>query len=104
MPRRALLAERRAFGWLDLAAQHIAGVAQRRLLGMNPGNLEALLRIEFAIILRSAPSRFLESPRSRAKLGPLLQIPRPAVAARSIPVVGHNALVGVFHSRSPRSS
>ncbi len=56
MARRALLAEGRALGRLDGAAQHVARAAQRRLLGVNAGDVEALFGVELAIVRVEPPA------------------------------------------------
>ncbi len=81
MPRRALLAKGRALSRLDRAAQHVSGVAQRRLLGVNAGDLEALLGVEFAIIGIQPPAAAWESRRCRARRDPSPQKLRPAAFA-----------------------
>ena len=56
MTRSAFLAEGRALGGLDGSAQHVAGVAQRRLLGVNAGDVEALFGVEVAIVGVETPA------------------------------------------------
>ena len=65
MARRALLAEGRALGRLDGSAQHIAGAAEWRLLGVNAGDVEALFGVELAIGSLSRQPLFGITPMPR---------------------------------------
>src|ERR1039458_9721917 len=58
MPRRAFLPERPALRRLDGPAQHVPGPAKRRLLSMNPRNLEPFLGVELAISGAHPPAAF----------------------------------------------
>ncbi len=56
MAWRAFFTEGRALGRFDGSAQHIARTAQRRFLGVNAGDVEALLGVELAVVRVEAPA------------------------------------------------
>src|SRR5271165_7067524 len=97
MPRRAFLAKRPALRRLDRPPQHIARTAQRRLLGMNACNVEALFGIEFAIGLAqppAAPGNDADSPPRPVRY---LKHFAQQLLRGLVSVERHDALVGVLH-------
>ena len=56
MAGSAFFSEGGALGGLDGSAQDVSGAAESRLLGVNAGDVEALLGVEIAIIRAESPA------------------------------------------------
>src|SRR6476646_6098164 len=54
--RRALLAERGALVRLDQTLQHLTAAAQRRLLGVDVADVEAVFGIAISVLRRHSPA------------------------------------------------
>ena len=91
-----------ALGGLDEPAQHVSRTAERRLLGMNAGDLEALFGVEFAISSLSRQPLLGITPMPRHARSVTSKTSASSCWAGMIALVADDALVGVLDVVSPR--
>src|SRR5271157_5676022 len=101
MARRTFLAKGGALGGLDDSAQYVSGAAERRLGGMNAGDLKAQLGVEGAIRLAQPPAALgNDADAAPCTVGDLKNFGQQLLRG-TVAVEGDNALVGVFDLVAP---
>src|SRR5665213_2971092 len=96
MTRCAFFAEGRALGGLDGSAQHFAGMAERRLLSVDAGDLEAKLGVVIAIVLVETPAAFgNDADAAPGAIGDFKNF-RQQFLRGAIAIVSDDTAVGVF--------